>query len=147
MLVRLPDPALAQLLGERLGVEYLGDPHMACARLGGKCKRLRERALRRCLTLVHEALLDLARAEPILREPVCLLAQVRDHAVTDDRVAVLIGCQGTGTGRTGKVFSWLMKGDSATLGVPASSIAGNRASVSSKRIRSSSRASAAPRQK
>ena len=49
--------------------------------------------------------------------------------------------------RTGSVFSWFRKGDSTTVGLPASSIAGKRASVSSSRIFSSSRASAVPRQK
>jgi RNA polymerase sigma-70 factor (ECF subfamily) len=49
--------------------------------------------------------------------------------------------------RTGSDFNWLMKGDSTVAVGPASSIAGNRASVSSNSTRSSNRANAVPRQK
>src|SRR5204863_1362700 len=48
---------------------------------------------------------------------------------------------------TGRVLSWLMKGDSTYTGSPASSTSGKRLSVSSRRMRSSRRASAVPRQK
>jgi RNA polymerase sigma-70 factor, ECF subfamily len=49
--------------------------------------------------------------------------------------------------RTGSDFNWLMKGDSTVAVGPASSIVGNRASVSSNSTRSSNRANAVPRQK
>jgi hypothetical protein len=39
-----------------------------------------------------------------------------------------------GESRTGSVFGWLMNGDSTIVGGPAGSIAGNRESVSSRRI-------------
>jgi hypothetical protein len=48
---------------------------------------------------------------------------------------------------TGSFFSWLRKAPTTGSGLPASLISGKRFSVSSKRIRSSSRARAAPRQK
>lgn len=52
-----------------------------------------------------------------------------------------------GASRTGNDFSWFMNGDSTMAGRPSSAMPGNRDSVSSNMMRSSSRASAAPRQK
>jgi hypothetical protein len=66
------------------------------------------------------------------------LGLVRERYLRDRRYAF---------NRTGSVLSWLMKADSTVNGLPTISILGKRASVSSKRMRSSRRASAVPKQK